>query len=136
MPPPPNRIEQTLTLAMLAVLITGCFLVLRPFLTAVLWAVVLAATTWPLYARMVGWLGGRTAVAAAVMTLLIAAVVLMPFVIVGVSLAENVGSDGRVCEAGRRRGPAGSAGVGRRTCRSSASGCTRTWPTSRTTRRR
>ena len=99
MPPPPNRIEQTLTLAMLAVLITGCFLVLRPFLTAVLWAVVLAATTWPLHARLVGWLGGRSAVAAAVMTLLIAAVVLMPFVIVGVSLAENAD---RMAEFARR----------------------------------
>ena len=89
MPTPPNRIEQTLTLAVLAVLITGCFLVLRPFITAVLWAVVLAATTWPLYARIQHWLGGRAGAAAGVMTVLIAAVVLMPFVIVGVTLADN-----------------------------------------------
>ena len=86
---PPNRIEQALTLAMLAVLIAGCFLVLRPFLTAVLWAVVLAATTWPLFLRIQAWMGGRAAPAAAVMTLLIAVVVVMPFVIVGVTLADN-----------------------------------------------
>lgn len=89
MPTPPTRIEQTLTLALLAVLIGGCFLVLRPFLTAVLWALVLAATTWPLHARIQDWLGGRAWAAAAVMTLLIAAVVLMPFVIVGMTLADN-----------------------------------------------
>jgi predicted PurR-regulated permease PerM len=89
MPAPPTRIEQTLTLAVLAVLIAGCFLVLRPFLTAVLWAVVLAATTWPLHARLQSWLGGRSGVAAGVMTLLIAGVVIMPFVIVGVTLADN-----------------------------------------------
>jgi len=89
MPTPPNRIEQTLTLAMLVVLIGGCFLVLRPFLTAVLWAVVLAVTTWPLFARIQSWLAGRAWAAAGVMTLLIAAVVLAPFVIVGVTLADN-----------------------------------------------
>ena len=27
----------------------GCFLVLRPFLSALLWAVILAYTTWPAY---------------------------------------------------------------------------------------
>ncbi len=86
---PPNRIEQTLTLAVLAVLIAACFLVLRPFLTAVIWAVVLAATTWPLYVRVKAWLGGRAGAAAAAMTLLIAVVVVMPFVIVGVTLADN-----------------------------------------------
>jgi len=89
MPTPPNRIEQTLTLAMLVVLIGGCFLVLQPFLTAVLWALVLAVTTWPVYARIQDWLGGRAGAAAGVMTLLIAAVVLTPFVIVGVTLADN-----------------------------------------------
>jgi predicted PurR-regulated permease PerM len=89
MPTPPNRIEQTLTLALLAMLIAGCFLVLRPFLTAVLWAVVLAITTWPLYARIERWTGGRATIAAGVMTLLIAGVVLIPFIVVGVTLADN-----------------------------------------------
>jgi predicted PurR-regulated permease PerM len=88
-PTPPTRIEQTLTLALLAILIAGCFLVLRPFLTAVLWAIVLAATTWPLHARIEDWLHGRSGIAAGAMTLLIAAVVLIPFVIVGVTLADN-----------------------------------------------
>jgi len=88
-PPPPTRIEQTLTLGLLGVLIAGCFLVLRPFLTAVLWAVVLCATTWPLYVRIKHWLGDRATIASGAMTLLISVVVLAPFVIVGVTLAEN-----------------------------------------------
>jgi len=86
---PPTRIEQTLTLVVLAVLIAGCFLVLKPFLTAVVWAVVLAAATWPLYAKLKAWFGGRANLAAAAMTLLIALVVLTPFVIVGITLADN-----------------------------------------------
>src|SRR5215212_8953137 len=89
MQPPPTRIEQTLTLGLLGVLIAGCFLVLRPFLTALLWAVVLCATTWPLYVRIKYWCGDRATIASGAMTLLISVVVLAPFVIVGVTLAEN-----------------------------------------------
>ncbi len=86
---PPNRIEQTMTLAVLATLIAGCFLVLRPFLTAVMWAVVLAVTTWPVFTRMKRWLGGHGSMAGGLLTLVIAIVALAPFVIVGVTLADN-----------------------------------------------
>ena len=37
-PNPTSRIDQSLTLAVLTLLIVGCFLVLRPFMTALLWA--------------------------------------------------------------------------------------------------
>ncbi|WP_426957198.1 AI-2E family transporter [Muricoccus radiodurans] len=42
----PTRI---IGLAMLAALLIGCFLVLRPFLSALLWAAILAFVTWPAY---------------------------------------------------------------------------------------
>lgn len=93
---PVNRIEQTLTLAVLAILIIGCFLVLRPFLTAVLWSMVLAVATWPVFVRVKGFCGGRSAVAGLIMTLLIAAVVLTPFVIVGITLADNADAMSRL----------------------------------------
>ena len=35
---PSSRIDQALTLAVLAMLIVGCYLVLQPFLTALVWA--------------------------------------------------------------------------------------------------
>ena len=41
------RIEQWIALAVLVVLIAGCYLVLQPFLSAVLWAIILCCTTWP-----------------------------------------------------------------------------------------
>jgi predicted PurR-regulated permease PerM len=86
--PPPSRIDRTITLVVLAVLIGGVYLVLQPFLSAIVWAAILAATTWPLYHWMVGRVG-RPMVAATVMTLLILTVVVAPFVIVGATLAEN-----------------------------------------------
>jgi predicted PurR-regulated permease PerM len=45
----PTRIDQMLTLAVLALLIVGCFLVLQPFITAVVWAAILCVTSWPLF---------------------------------------------------------------------------------------
>jgi len=83
------RVEQWIVLIVLAVLVGGCYLVLQPFLTAVIWAVVLCCTTWPVFTRLQRATGGRVTLAALLLTLGIALFVLTPFVIVGVSLAEN-----------------------------------------------
>jgi predicted PurR-regulated permease PerM len=85
--PPSERIDQTLALAGLALIIVGCYLVLRPFLTAVLWAVILAVTLWPLNHAMQPRLG-RSA-AALVMVVLITLVVVAPFALVTSQVAEN-----------------------------------------------
>lgn len=86
--PKPSPIDRTITLVVLAVLVLGVFMVLRPFLSAIAWAAVLAATTWPVFDWMVNR-SGRPTVAAGVMTLIILTVVVAPFVIVGATLAEN-----------------------------------------------
>lgn len=86
--PKPSPIDRTITLVVLAILVGGVFLVLRPFLSAIAWAAVLVVTTWPLFAGMVARAGRPTA-AASVMTFIILAVVVAPFVIVGATLAEN-----------------------------------------------
>jgi predicted PurR-regulated permease PerM len=50
------RLEQTVALAGLAVVAAGCFLVMRPFLSATLWALIFAAALW----RPFGFLAART----------------------------------------------------------------------------
>jgi len=84
----PSRIDRIITLVVLAVLVGGVYLVLQPFLSAIVWAAILAATTWPVFHWMVGR-SGRLGAAATVMTLLILTVVVAPFFIAGVTLAEN-----------------------------------------------
>ena len=83
------RIDSVLTLVVLAVLIVGCFLVLQPFLTAIVWAVILCTTLWPLFLHLNRWLRGRTGPAALILVLLIMLTLLTPFVIVGSTIAEN-----------------------------------------------
>jgi predicted PurR-regulated permease PerM len=78
-----------LGLAALAVLMAGCLLVLLPFVTALLWAVILTFSTWPIYAGLKRSVGGRPTVAAALMTMAVSLVMLAPFVIVVLGLADN-----------------------------------------------
>jgi predicted PurR-regulated permease PerM len=89
-PMPPNpRIDQTISLIALGLIVAGCFVVLRPFLGAIVWAAILSATTWPLFVRLRARLRGHTGVASLVMVVLISVTLLAPFVIVGVTLADN-----------------------------------------------
>jgi predicted PurR-regulated permease PerM len=100
----PSRIDRTITLVVLAILVAGVYLVLRPFLSAIAWAAILVATTWPVFHWMVSR-AGRPAVAAMIMTLLILAVVVAPFVIVGSTLAENADRLSEFARAVIARGP-------------------------------
>ena len=83
------QIDRTLTLVVLALLIVGCFLVLQPFLTAIIWAAILCATIWPLYLRVRARLKGRAGLASTLIVLLMAVTVVAPFVIVGNTIADN-----------------------------------------------
>ncbi|MDQ2917412.1 MAG: AI-2E family transporter [Pseudomonadota bacterium] len=107
---PPSRIDQTLQLAVLAMLIIGCYFVLQPFLTALVWAAILCTTTWPLYLRMHANLGGRDALAALAMVLLLSLLMLAPFIVVGATIADNaarMATWGRqILEAGPPEAPA------------------------------
>jgi predicted PurR-regulated permease PerM len=80
------------------------YLVLAPFLTAIVWAAILAVTTWPMFHWMVSR-AGRPTIAASVMTLLILVVVVAPFVIVGATLAENFDRLYQFTRATIERGP-------------------------------
>jgi predicted PurR-regulated permease PerM len=85
-----SYIEKALAILVLLVLLVGCFVVLRPFIAAILWATILSYATWPAYTRLVHRLNGRRGLAAALLTLAIAALLLVPIVILSMSLADNV----------------------------------------------
>jgi len=85
-----SKLEQNLGAIILALLLLGCLLVLRPFLSALLWGSIMSFSLWPIYRRLLGWIGNRPTIAAALLSLAIVAVVLLPFVVVGVTLSDNV----------------------------------------------
>jgi predicted PurR-regulated permease PerM len=70
--------ERILLLALAGALGVGCFLILVPFLPAMLWAGILVYCLWPLYMRFTKHV--RPVVAAFIITLLVAGIVLVPLV--------------------------------------------------------
>jgi predicted PurR-regulated permease PerM len=85
-----NRLEQIAGTALVLLLVIGCFVVLRPFVSALLLALILSYSTWPIYAWGEKVLNGRKSLAALLMTLLVAAVLLLPLIVLGSNLAEQV----------------------------------------------
>src|SRR5215471_11681293 len=123
------RIERNLGWIVLSIVLVGCLLVLWPFVSALLWAIVLCFSTWPLYQRLLKWLRGRKTLAAATMTLAMMLVVLAPFLIIGSTLADSVKELAAAARHALETGPPQPPGWPR--CQSSANrraNTGRAWP--------
>ena len=90
MTPRATNIEQLVTLVVLSLLVIGCFVILRPFLAAILWALILAISTWPAYRWLQSKMRGWRTLAATLMTLLLAAVFVLPLAAMGWTMADDV----------------------------------------------
>jgi predicted PurR-regulated permease PerM len=101
----PSLTDQILGFGILFLLIVGCFLVLRPFLTDVLWAAVLAFSSWPLYTRLRERLGGRRNLAALLMTLLMVVIIVAPFAVAASAAANNADRFAQLAHGFFERGP-------------------------------
>lgn len=82
--------ERTVALVLVSLLALAVFLILSPFLGAIVWAVVLAVAVRPGYTRLREALGGRSRLAATVVTLALAAALIAPLAVLVASLGENV----------------------------------------------
>ncbi|MCK9380650.1 MAG: AI-2E family transporter [Sulfuritalea sp.] len=91
--------DRILAILALSLLGAGCVLVLWPFLTALVWAAILASTSWPAFLWLDRSVGERRALAASLMTLLVTVVLLGPIVAVALGLADNVAELGRAASA-------------------------------------
>jgi predicted PurR-regulated permease PerM len=76
--------------AAVALLVYGCLLILRPFISAALWAAILCFTTWPMFVRLEAMLGGRRSLCALIATLILAAIIAAPVVILAATLASDI----------------------------------------------
>lgn len=70
--------RNTLSVIFIAGLIAGSFWILRPFLAAFVWAVMIVVATWPIMRRVERLLWGRRGLAVAVMCAALLAILLVP----------------------------------------------------------
>src|SRR5512132_2379021 len=79
-----------MAIAALVLLVVGCVVVLRPFFSALLWAIILTYSTWPAYAWLERRLRYRPSLAALIMTLLLALAFILPLALVASTLGNAV----------------------------------------------
>jgi len=85
-----TKLERIISGVVLLILLAGCLLILRPFVSALLWAAVLCFSTWPFYKRLLSLVRGHRTFAAILMTLAMVLVVLLPFVIIASTIGDDV----------------------------------------------
>jgi predicted PurR-regulated permease PerM len=85
-----RHVEQLLGVGLLVLILAGCFVVLRPFISVILWATILCYATWPACEWLTQRLGGRRSLAALIMTALLVVLMALPVVLLGSSLASGI----------------------------------------------
>lgn len=93
--PDGQRIEARVTDFVVRLTFLGLFCfwamqLVRPFLPVMIWSVLLTVALYPAYGALAGWLGGRKAVAAALITAIAMVTVLGPISVLATSLVESV----------------------------------------------
>ena len=85
----PDVARTTLQLVALGILIAGSFWVLRPFLVALTWAIMIVVATWPLFMRVETALGDKRSPAVAAMTLSLLLVLVVPLYFAIHAIVQN-----------------------------------------------
>jgi predicted PurR-regulated permease PerM len=82
--------ERYAVFAAILVLVIGCYMVIRPFLIAFIWGVIISISTRGLYDRCLKLVGGRAKLAAGLAALFLVAVLLIPIAALALNLAEGI----------------------------------------------
>jgi len=83
------KVEPVLGWVALTLMLIGCFFVLQPFVTALMWAMILAYSLYPMQRRFTSWFRGSRTLAACFVTLVLTVVLAGPIVLIGFSIAQD-----------------------------------------------
>src|SRR5215469_112095 len=84
-----RAVEASLHVGLVILLFVACFLILRPFLLAIAWGIVVAIAVYPAYRKLKGLLGGRGALAAVLCTFILLAALLVPVILMAGTLVRS-----------------------------------------------
>src|SRR3954454_15200233 len=97
--------ERAIGLALVASLTAACAAATAPIAVPLLWGLIIAVSTWPLYSRIRDGLGGRPKLAASLMALLLTLTLAAPVVALSFSLAGYAQALGPLVERLGQAGP-------------------------------
>lgn len=86
-----KRFQPYTRLAAVIFLVIGCLAVLHPFLAAILFAAAITISSWPLFLMLLQRCRQRKTLAAAIMTVSLVFVIIMPLILVTWNIADHAG---------------------------------------------
>jgi len=105
------QLDNFIRAALIAVLGYLCFLVVQPFLSLLVWAIILAISLYPLCRKLIALFGMGPGRAALIVTLIAALVVLVPTYLLGISVASSLERGFELLRSGELRVPPPSDSV-------------------------
>src|SRR5262249_37425963 len=84
-----HALDVFIQLGLLALLVAACVLILRPFLPLVAWSIIIAVAGYPAYRKLQRMVGGRGTLSAALFTLALVALLMLPVVLLTRPLVEG-----------------------------------------------
>ena len=106
-------VEIAIKIGALAILIGWCFLILRPFVSLVVWGIIIAVAVYPLHTRLAAILGNRPRLAAVIMAIAALLVIILPGIKLGDSTLAGVHALNERLQSGGIRIPSPPDGVGK-----------------------
>jgi predicted PurR-regulated permease PerM len=84
-----RALESSIRIGLVLFLVLWCYQIALPFLPPIVWGVILAVATQPIYARLLSAMGGRRSLAAATLVLVVLLVLIVPVVLLTANLVES-----------------------------------------------
>jgi predicted PurR-regulated permease PerM len=106
-----RAIETSIRIGLILFLVVWCFAIARPFLPPIVWGIILAIATQPIYAALCRVIGGRRSLAATILVIGALLVLVVPSVLLTTNLVESATQLAADVKAGTIEVPPPPAGV-------------------------
>ena len=90
-----RALEASINIGLAALLAASCLLIVKPFVPLIAWGIIIAVASYPAFLKLQRVLGGRGGWAAALYTLILLAILIIPVILLG-------GALWRACRLSRR----------------------------------
>jgi predicted PurR-regulated permease PerM len=87
-----NLLEASIRIGIVALLVGWCFIILQPFILVMVWGIIIAVAIFPAYRFLKNRLGGRSKLAATLVSLILLSVIIAPATVLTESLVSNIGN--------------------------------------------
>ncbi len=106
-----RAVEVFIRIVLMSIVGVSCFLIVKPFIPFIAWAIIISIATFPAYELLRKLVGGRQGLAAVIYSLLLLAALLIPIILMAGTLVEGLQSLARQLNAGTLSVPPPPASV-------------------------